>query len=102
MITPKDILVKARELYAAAPSHAPAGSLPPLGTHCLVLALDRAIPRGPEVVYDDARSMVSTYKTAVDAIHDIIGRSVDLVDYNAEHSTEDVLGVFDRAIEAVA
>lgn len=75
-----DDLRAARARYAANPSHAPAGTLLEPGTYCLVSVFMEHIP-------DNHYALVGAAGTR------------RLVDYNAEHSTEHVLTLFDRAIE---
>jgi hypothetical protein len=75
-------LRKARALYASAPSHVGRYGCPEDNTYCIITALEEAgwIPGMRLGLYAE------------------IG-AVSLIDYNAEHSTEEVLAVFDRAIE---
>lgn len=76
-----DDLRAARVCYAAAPSHAPLGETPARGTFCMISAC-----------YADGRSR---------AVEDALlaaTRTWSLADFNATHTTEEVLAVFDRAI----
>jgi hypothetical protein len=77
-------LRKARALYASAPSHAYPWDYPEDNTYCLLTALEAAgwTPAAFRVL----RAEADTY----------------LAWYNAEHSTEEVLSLFDRAIECAA
>src|SRR4051812_16949570 len=82
-----EILVRARALYAEAPSHAPANAYPEPGTYCVVYALGAAgaLPSG-------------VYALAHDAMLDAMGTTRSLAWWNAKHTTEEVLAAFDRAI----
>ena len=85
-----DILYRARALYAAAPSHAPVGQNPKPGTVCIIFALGQA-------------SLLTTRFShpANQALYAAVG-APGLADWNAEHSTAEVLDAFDRAIAAEA
>jgi hypothetical protein len=85
--TTLDILRHARDLYAYAPSHAPFRDAPEPGTHCIVTAL---------ITASNADVLSPAYRAARDPLYRVIGES--LPDWNAEHSTEEVLAAFDRAI----
>lgn len=91
-----DVLREARALYAAAPSHAPAGDFPETGTRCVVMAIDKALT-------DDrtGRSAGNYLDVEREFAKAFGGVPADVVPFNAEHSTEEVLAVFDKAIEAV-
>jgi hypothetical protein len=83
-----DTLVRGRELYAAAPSHAPLDRLPAPGTLCAVMALEDA----------GARRAIH-YIPVADALLDAMGdTAVSIAHWNADHTTEEVLAAFDRAI----
>lgn len=85
-----EVLRRARELYAEAPSHAPHPDLPKEGTLCLLMATDEAASElGCGGVERDQADGVLRQVTGCGT----------LVDWNAEHSTEEVLAAFDRAIE---
>ena len=88
-MTTVEVLRKARELYAANPSHAPAGARPEPGTVCVILAIDRS--SGP----------VGYSSEAEYAVLRAAGAS-GVVTWNAEHTTEEVLAAFDKAIEVAA
>lgn len=76
-----DAYQRARDLYAAAPSHASADSFPPRGTYCVVTALSECgLPFGP--------------------LKRFVG--VDqLFQWNALKSTETVLKAWDRYIASL-
>src|SRR4051812_42443448 len=82
-----EILVRARALYAEAPSHARPAYHPEPGTRCVVFALGDAGGR-----------MNVDYFPAHDALADAMGGCRSVVEWNAEHTTEEVLAAFDRAI----
>lgn len=86
-MTTRDVLIKARALYASAPSHAAKGTWPDLGTYCVATAVDNA---------HDARAKRGA--AAYRAFKATIG-GVSPIDYNATHSTAEVLAVFDQAIQ---
>lgn len=86
------VLRKARDLYAANPSHALAREFPKAGTYCAVTAIHAAAPGWENrVVCDHAdailRAVTGTQHTAL-----------ALPEWNAAHSTETVLAAFDKAI----
>lgn len=82
----RDELRKARERYGSAPSHASAYSLPEPGTYCALTAF--------------TRHGYSEHSAAAFALfRDQVGAE-GVVRFNAYHTTEEVLAVFDRAIEA--
>jgi hypothetical protein len=84
-----DILCRAREIYAAAPSHAPSSEFPDPGTYCVIFAIDRAV---------GGRAGLWTAVHAVERA--MAGPTESCVEWNAEHSTAEVLAAFDRAIAA--
>lgn len=104
MITVKDALTKARELYAENPDHAPAGH------HVEGVCLVKALGMGSNYFYMDHDTEFTQDWAAVDALYDSACKSMyaviqsnynsvgHLIDYNAEHSTEEILGKFDEAI----
>jgi hypothetical protein len=83
-----DVLRAARDLYAQAPSHAPHESAPAEGTYCVITATAAAAAR-----------LRWSAEPANQRLRLFAGAD-GLVDWNAEHSTEEVLAAFDRAIEA--
>jgi len=87
-----DILCRARALYAAAPSHAPEGEDPEPGTDCIITALSEAA--------DEVDNQVEAYWDAFRAVEDEAGCPPCMAAWNAEHTTEEVLDAFSRAIEA--
>lgn len=82
-----DTLVRARELYAAAPSHAPVDTFPAPGTVCAATALEDA---GSRSAY--------RYRPVAHALAMAMGADRGIARWNAEHTTEEVLAAFDRAI----
>jgi hypothetical protein len=86
------ILTRARALYASAPSHAPIHEVPEPGCFCVATALAEAVCEEAVVVGGRDHNNV-----AVSALR-MAANTDNLVTYNAEHSTEEMLEVFDRAI----
>lgn len=78
-----EVLRAARELYAAKPSHAPVGQSPRPGTHCVVYAVSRQTDAG-------AHHALGAFALAIE--------TTEIVEWNATHSTAEVLAAFDRAI----
>lgn len=89
-------LREAKRIYENAPSHAPYGSFPEHGTHCPVTAV-YATPL--------------PHTAAIEALCDVAGLAPErtpegyvsygpLMEWNAEHTTEETLDLFDRAIQA--
>lgn len=86
---------RARAIYATAPAHTPAKTATvPDGTHCILTALLQAAgvitvngPDENEAAYDDA----------LDALKRLV--TVTLPEYNATHTTDEVLALLDRAVE---
>ena len=89
-MTTVEVLRKARALYAANPSHAPSGEAAEPGRVCVVLAIDFA--SGPRIYCYEAEN----------AVHQACGARESVVKWNAEHTTEEVLAAFDKAIEVAA
>lgn len=89
-MTTVEVLLKARALYGANPSHAPVGEIPRRDTHCPITAMAEATLSSP-----------ADYVPAEEALVRTIG-TIEIPRWNAEHSTEEVLAAFDRAIEAAA
>lgn len=85
-MTTAETLRTARERYAANPSHAEHAARPEPGTYCMITAIPSIGPR--EV------------GSAQEMLRQAAGGVVSLVDFNAAHSTEEVLAVFDKAIAA--
>jgi hypothetical protein len=90
-------LRNARALYASAPSHAPDPEWPKPGTYCFLSAIEKASLE----VYK-----VSPWKGGSNKLVELARRAVAdlwghgrLLDFNAEHSTDEVLVAFDRTIE---
>lgn len=94
-MTTTEILQAARALYAAAPSHAPANTMPSRHTYCPITAIAEA---------EDAAAECSLYRPAVERFERAIPESsrYTVASFNADHSTQEVLAVFDAAIEAAA
>lgn len=89
-MTTKEILIKAREIYAANPSHAPLSELPAAGTYCVATAISEVSPKGMCI-------------ECVCALEKFLPFGRDgVVSYNATHTTDEVLALFDKAIEAEA
>lgn len=88
----KQVLIEARELYASAPSHAPFGSQPEEGTYCALSAIAEA--KNGIGHYWDARAMLVAAGN--------LAEGESLVKFNATHTTEEVLALYDRAIEAAS
>jgi hypothetical protein len=91
MLTTHEILITARALYAASPAHTPSDEMPEPGTYCPLTAIDQVTSFHPS--WSDAK--------AVNALRDCIDAE-SIVQFNQDHSTEEVLAAFDRAIEATA
>lgn len=92
-VSPAEILQRARELYEANPSHAPSHHCPADDECCAVQALSRA----------GASATWAAEDIADQAFFEAMGGDEDsIVDYNAGHSTEEVIATFDRAIELVS
>lgn len=87
-MTTAEILRGARALYAANPSHAGEGKMPEDGCECVMTALMAVVEWGTDGAYD--------------ALCDAAGIESGLVAWNAEHTTEQVLAAWDRAIEATS
>lgn len=90
MNTNLEVLKLARSLYASAPSHAGPRSAVPADKYCPITALSWACERYPEHNFNEIEAFLTR----------ITGPG--LVNYNAVHSTEEVLSVFDQAIAAAA
>lgn len=86
----KDILTQARDLYAGSPNHVPSGCMLPSGTYCMISAVCSVEGKTWEEENE-----------ALDALYLVVDTE-SLVDFNVEHSTEEVLAAFDRAIESLA
>lgn len=83
-----EILTRAAAIYAASPSHAAAADAPADGTECATTAISRAageMPDSPWYAIARARDLLS----------EAAGKWI--VEYNAEHTTEEVLAVFEAA-----
>lgn len=91
-MTVVEVLRKARELYAASPSHVPSGDVPTPGTVCAVTAIDRA--SGPGFIY--------CFEAEYALLRACGPWALGVVTWNAEHTTEEVLAAFDKAIGAVS
>lgn len=81
----------ARDKYAANPSHAPVGRSPEAGMLCVATAIMYALD---ELPLRERPSM-----SDADAAFDAAIGGCDMVDFNATHTTEEVLATFDKAIE---
>lgn len=89
-MTTAEVLQKARGLYFRAPSHAAEGDIPRPGTFCVVLALDEALRS------DRSGGSECSFNEALAAFESAIG-STNVVRFNAEHSTGEVLAAFSAA-----
>lgn len=87
-MTAAELLTAARDLYASAPSHAAPKDDVEEGTHCVVTA-----------VYTSCTDM-ATYREAMSALRDSV-QDATVIHYNASHTTEEVVAVFNRAIQSV-
>lgn len=87
--TTLDVLRDARALYSENPSHAAKDEIPAKGTFCAVTALSTAAEQHSG--FDGAYGALLRATGAEDG---------QLYAWNAEHTTEEVLAAFDRAIEA--
>jgi hypothetical protein len=89
-----DVLREARELYAANPSHAPYGCTPG-AEYCIVTACYAA-----DCGYGGGA--LDALKAAVDATEvDRAEFNKRIISWNAEHTTEEVLEAWDRAIASL-
>lgn len=86
-----ETLVRARALYAEAPSHVPEGEYPESGTYCVIYALGAAADIGG----DNSQGF---YMAVLDRMVDAAGEPDSMARWNAKHTTEEVLAAFDRAI----
>jgi hypothetical protein len=91
-----DVLRAARDLYAQAPSHVRYPETPEPGTNCVLTAIWSAVERLLANYYPRYPLSFS----ADEALRGAAGHPASIVEWNAEHSTEEVLAAFDRAIEA--
>lgn len=80
------VLCDARALYAASPSHAPSFQSPTPGTYCPIYALGVSVPFAAD--WPAGAEMALVRAAGTDRIPT----------WNAEHTTEEVLAAFDRAI----
>lgn len=81
-----EVLRKARDLYAANPSHVAADRYPGEGTHCPLTAVWETAGFGMPRGIDAQRFLRRAAGT------------IAIQDWNAENSTETVLAAFDKAI----
>lgn len=85
----KEVLIRARELYAANPDHSPVMATAQMEGECVVTAIN--------VAYQELGDPADWNRDAVAVFRDVV-RPYGVVDYNATHSTEEVLVKFDEAI----
>lgn len=85
--TPLELVREARALYAQAPAHPPAG-VNSFEGHCMMTALGTA---GNIMVTD-----IDVTNPAYHAVRAQLGEQ-NMIEYNATHSTDEVLDAFDRA-----
>lgn len=85
-----EMLRNARALYAANPSHAAGSCSVESGTHCPITAIT-------EATFSSHSSwhVIEAFRSAAGDPHSIAA-------WNAQHTTEEVLAAFDRAIEAAS
>lgn len=88
MSTTVEVLRKARELYAANPSHCASEEYPKAGTCCPMTA-----------VYAISGAGTRTSAGVLNALRNGAG-TLAIPEWNARSSTQTVLAAFDRAIEA--
>jgi hypothetical protein len=81
-----DVLRRARDLYAANPSHCDADRYPEYGTYCPLTAVWETAGFGMPRGMDAQRFLLRAAGTRA------------IPDWNAENSTETVLAAFDKAI----
>jgi len=86
-MTISEVLRAAREKYASSPSHAPPGLPVPIGYTCPITAVCYVVSWEQPFAGDALH--------AFQVANGIKGISL----FNYEHSTEDVLAAFDRAID---
>lgn len=79
--TVAQVLTEARARYAAAPSHVPSNEMPVRGTVCVLTA-------------------IGGHPGAIDRFRAAAGNPFEITEWNAEHTTEEVLATFDAAILA--
>lgn len=102
-MTPAELLVAARRRYATRPSHVPFGEFPAYPTECPIVALERAFAlrgepyiRGVYLLALERLYNASGWKPRPDGLDP--DRRVEIMRWNAETSTEDVLAAFEKAI----
>ena len=94
-MTAADYLRKARETYAERGDHTPPFGVVPSGKVCMLTALtSQEIPPNENLeAYGDAyRALAAVAREGVEG---------GVVYFNADHTTEEVLAAYDRAIEMV-
>lgn len=89
----RNVLREAATLYAEAPSHAPIGDYPECGMHCAITAVTSAT-----YARNMSISQAMVVSDALIALNKAAGRWI--VGYNADHTTEEVLAVFEKASSA--
>jgi hypothetical protein len=89
-MTPAEVLTAVRDLYASAPTHVPSGTPVPSGTHCPLTALWE--------VTDQLRDE-DLYWAARNALGRAAGPNP--IDFNARHSTDEVVAALNQAIREV-
>jgi hypothetical protein len=94
MIAP--FLQTARKAYAAAPSHAPVGEYPARGCVCVATALDLAWHTYPDAHDEGTRLLALVAGLPASDVR------MELIRWNAEATTEEVLATFDHAIGEAA
>lgn len=89
MITP-ELFYRAKRIYAENPSHAPPTELPNKGTYCFLSAISQSHKElTGNALGPFAGGWIFSYLRMEHGIESPI-------EYNAEHSTEEVLDLFDK------
>lgn len=91
-MTTVEVLRAARALYEGNPSHVPCGEWVPAGCYCPLTALSAVT----------GLSVTVTGSPAYMALCDAASIASNVAEWNAKHTTDEVLAAFDRAIEAAA
>lgn len=84
------VMRRAREIYAAAPSHADPGVTPDDGTYCAVTACSQARREHGGRYFVDSWGLLDD--------HCYSRHHMSVVRFNATHSTDEVLALFDEVL----